>query len=133
MPVKKYNPLTGGRRLSSVDTFEDITKQKPEKSLTIPRKQQAGRSHGKIAVRHRGGGAKRRIRLVDFQRAKYDVQATVLAIEYDPGRGARLALLQDTDGDKSYIVAPLGLKVGEIVISSLAKGEIQNGNRFTLE
>ncbi len=133
MPVKRYNPTTAGRRISSVDTFEDITKQEPEKSLTVRRKQHAGRSHGKITVRHRGGGAKRRIRLVDFQRTKFDVLASIVAIEYDPNRGARLALLHYTDGEKSYIIAPLGLKVGDRIVSSKGKGEIQAGNRFALE
>ncbi len=133
MPVKRYNPLTAGRRISSVDTFEDVTKTSPEKKLTIPRKQHAGRSHGKIAVRHRGGGAKRRIRLVDFRREKFEVPAKVMAIEYDPGRGARLALLFYADGEKRYIVAPLGLSVGATVISTKLKGDVQVGSRFVLE
>jgi len=133
MPVRKYNPTTNARRISSVDSFEDITKFEPEKKLTIARRQKAGRSRGKIAVRHRGGGAKRRIRIVDFRRDKYDVPAKVTAIEYDPGRGARLALLQYADGEKRYIVAPMGLKVGSMVISSLQKGDISDGNRFRLE
>ncbi len=133
MPVKRYNPTSAGRRISSVDTFADITKHAPEKSLTIPRKEFAGRSHGKIAVRHRGGGAKRRIRLVDGKRHKFDVPAVVKAIEYDPNRGARLALIVYKDGVKSYIVAPAGLKVGDTVVSSMGKGDIQTGNRYPLE
>ncbi len=133
MSVRKYNPTTNARRISSVDSFEDVTKFEPEKKLTIAKKQMAGRSHGKIAVRHRGGGAKRRIRVVDFRRDKYDVPAKVTAIEYDPGRGARLALLQYADGEKRYMVAPLGLKVGATVISSQQKGDVQDGNRFRLE
>jgi large subunit ribosomal protein L2 len=133
MSVRKYNPTTNARRISSVDSFEDVTKFEPEKNLTIARKQQAGRSGGKIAVRHRGGGAKRRIRIVDFRRDKYGVTAKVVAIEYDPGRGARLALLQYADGEKRYIVAPLGLKVGASVVSSIEKGEIADGNRLRLE
>ncbi len=133
MPVKRYHPTSAGRRLSSVDTFDDVTKQRPEKSLTIPRKEFAGRSRGKITVRHKGGGAKQRIRLVDGLRHKFDVPAVVKAIEYDPNRGARLALLVYRDGAKSYIVAPLGLKVGDAVVSTRGKGDIQIGNRFPLE
>ncbi len=133
MPVRHYNPTTNARRLSSVDTFEDVTKFEPEKKLTIKKNRVAGRSGGKITVRHRGGGAKRRIRLVDFKRDKYDVPAKVAAIEYDPGRGARLALLQYADGEKRYIVAPIGLKVGSNVVSSKQKGDVQDGNRFCLE
>ncbi|OGL96106.1 50S ribosomal protein L2 [Candidatus Uhrbacteria bacterium RIFOXYB12_FULL_58_10] len=133
MSVRKYNPTTNARRISSVDAFDDVTKFEPEKKLTIARKQQAGRSNGKIAVRHRGGGAKRRIRVVDFRRDKYDVPAKIVAIEYDPGRGARLALLHYADGEKRYMVASLGLKVGATVISSKEKGEIADGNRYRLE
>lgn len=134
MGVKKYNPTTAGRRISSVDDFADVTKTSPEKKLTINRKQHAGRANsGKITVRHRGGGARRRIRLVDFKCDKFDVPATVAAIEYDPNRGARLALLHYKDGEKRYIVAPSGLSVGAIVVSSQNRGEIQTGNRFKLE
>jgi large subunit ribosomal protein L2 len=133
MPVKQYNPTTAGRRISSVDTFEDVTKGKPEKKLTIPRKQKAGRSGGKITVRHQGGGAKRRIRLVDFRREKFEVPAKVIAIEYDPNRGARLALLSYADGEKSYIVAPQGVKVGDKLISSRKKVDVAVGNRLELQ
>ncbi len=134
MGVKKYNPTTAGRRISSVDDFADVTKTSPEKKLTINRKQHAGRANsGKITVRHRGGGARRRIRLVDFKCDKFDVPATVAAIEYDPNRGARLALLHYKDGEKRYIVAPSGLVVGSVVVSSQSRGEIQTGNRFKLE
>jgi len=133
MPVKQYNPTTAARRLSSVDTFEDVTRSKPEKSLTIKRKKFAGRTGGKITVRHQGGGVKRRIRLVDFRRAKFDVPAKVVAIEYDPSRGARLALLYYADGEKSYIIAPGGLKVGNTVLCSKGKIDIQNGNRMPLQ
>ena len=123
MSVRKYNPTTNARRISSVDAFDDVTKFEPEKKLTIARKQQAGRSNGKIAVRHRGGGAKRRIRVVDFRRDKYDVPAKIVAIEYDPGRGARLALLHYADGEKRYILAPAGIKVGdEIEVDSEKTG-----------
>ncbi|MBI5369597.1 50S ribosomal protein L2 [Candidatus Uhrbacteria bacterium] len=134
MPVKRYKPTTAGRRISSVDTFEDVTRQKPERKLTIHRKKFAGRSNqGKITVRHRGGGADRRIRLIDFKRDKFEIPATIATIEYDPNRGARIALLQYTDGDKRYMIAPLGLKVGDQVVSSMGKGEIQTGNRFQLQ
>jgi large subunit ribosomal protein L2 len=133
MGVKRYKPTTPGRRISSVDDFADVTKSSPEKRLTIKKKKHAGRTKGKITVRHRGGGAKRRIRLVDYKRDKYDVPATVAAIEYDPNRGARLALLHYADGEKRYMVAPVGLKVGDKVLSSQNKGEIQTGNRFKLE
>ena len=134
MAIRKYKPTTPGRRISSVDSFSDITKKKPEKSLLKKRKQQAGRnSQGKITVRHRGGGAKRHVRVIDFKRTKFDVPATVASIEYDPGRGARIALLQYADGDKKYMVAPIGLKVGDKVVSSQKKGEIKVGNRFPIE
>lgn len=133
MPVKRYKPTTAARRISSVDTFEDITRSKPERSLTIHRKQFAGRTNGKLTVRHRGGGAKRRIRLIDFKRDKFEVSAKVAAIEYDPNRGARIALLHYLDGEKRYITASLGLKVGDQVISSKSKGEIHPGNRFQLQ
>ncbi|MBI2473860.1 50S ribosomal protein L2 [Candidatus Uhrbacteria bacterium] len=133
MSVKRYKPTTAGRRISSVDDFSDITKTTPEKKLTIKRKKFSGRTNGKITVRHRGGGARRRIRLVDFKCDKFDVPAVVASIEYDPNRGARLALLHYADGEKRYIVAPIGLGVGNTVIASLQKGEIQTGNRFKLE
>ena len=134
MPVKQYNPTTAGRRLSSVDTFADITKKSPEKKLTKHRKVHAGRnSRGTITVRHQGGGAKRRVRIVDGKRDKFDVPARVVAIEYDPSRGARLALLQYVDGVRSYIVAPANVAVGEMIVCSKNKGEIKVGNRFPLE
>lgn len=133
MPVKKYNPTTNARRFSSVDSFEDVTKKEPERRLTIAKKQQAGRSGGKITVRHRGGGAKRRIRVVDFKHDKLDIPAKVIAIEYDPGRGGRLALLQYADGEKRYMVAAIGMKVGTAVVSTKQKGDVQDGSRFRLE
>lgn len=134
MPVKRYKPTTAGRRISSVDAFEDLTAQKPLKSLTIHKKKFAGRGNGgKITVRHRGGGAQQRIRLVDAKRDKFDVPAKVATIEYDPNRGARIALLFYRDGEKRYMIAPVGLSVGDTVISSKQKGEIQTGNRFALE
>ncbi len=133
MPVKRYKPTNAGRRFSSVDTFEDLTTSKPLKSLTVNKKQFAGRTNGKITVRHRGGGEKQRIRLVDAKRDKFDVPAKIATIEYDPNRGARIALLYYADGEKRYMVAPHGLKVGDSVVSSRQKGEIQVGNRFCME
>src|SRR3989338_9153989 len=93
MPVKQYKPTTAGRRLSSVDTFEDVTATKPERKLTMTRKKHAGRTNGKITVRHRGGGAKRRIRLIDFKRDKYNIPATIATIEYDPNRCGNVVLI----------------------------------------
>lgn len=135
MPIKQYKPTTPGRRLSSVDTFSDITKVEPEKSLTFFRKQKSGRSvqQGRITVRHRGGGARRYTRVVDFRGDKFDQPAKVLAIEYDPGRGARLALVQYADAEKRYLVAPIDLKVGDTVMSSKQQIEIQVGNRLPLK
>jgi large subunit ribosomal protein L2 len=133
MGVKRYKPTTPGRRLSSVDDFKDVTRSKPLKKLTKTRKKFAGRTKGKITVRHRGGGAKQRVRLVDFKRDKFDIPAKVASIEYDPNRGARIVLLHYADGEKRYMLAPIGLKVGDSVVSSKEKGEIQTGNRFELQ
>ena len=98
MPIKKYRPVTKGRRFSSVQDFSDVTRNEPEKSLIIPRKAWAGRTNGKITVRHKGGGVKRYLRVVDFVRSKFDIPAKVDSIEYDPGRGARIALVIYKDG-----------------------------------
>lgn len=133
MPIKNYKPTGNGRRISSVQSFADITKSEPEKSLIVFRKQKAGRSGGKISVRHRGGGAKRFSRVVDARREKFDVPAKVAAIEYDPNRGARLILLQYNDGERRYILAPQGLKVGDVVVSTRNQAEIKIGNRLPLE
>ena len=118
MPVKEHKPDTPGRRgYVSVDR-SDLDKKAPERSLVTGRKQRAGRSRdGRVAVRHRGGGHKRRLRIIDFKRDKYDVPAKVAAIEYDPGRSANLALLHYADGEKRYILAPDGLQAGDTVIS----------------
>jgi len=133
MGIKKVKPTTPGRRQALFDDFLDITKKKPEKKLIKIRKRTGGRnSQGKITVRHRGGGAKRYIRIIDFKRNKFDIPAKVAAIEYDPNRGARLALLYYVDGEKRYIVAPTGLKVGENVISSKEKLEIKRGNAMPI-
>lgn len=132
MGIRVYKPTTPGRRKSSVQTFDDVTAKKPHKKLTKSKKQQAGRSNGKIAVRHRGGGAKRHVRVIDWKRDKFDIPATVKTIEYDPNRGARIALVSYADGEKRYMLAPQGLKVGDTIISSQKKGEPTSGNRFPL-
>ncbi|MBI5794106.1 50S ribosomal protein L2 [Candidatus Uhrbacteria bacterium] len=133
MGVKRYRPTTNGRRISSVDDFSDVTKFSPEKKLTINKKKVAGRTNGKITVRHHGGGARQRIRFIDSRREKFEIPARVVAIEYDPNRGARLALVHYADGEKRYIIAPFGLTVGATIVSSMKKGDIQTGNRFQLQ
>ncbi len=133
MPLKLWKPTTPSRRHGSVDAFDDITRKEPEKSLIRFRPQRAGRNNqGKITVRHRGGGARRFIRTVDFLRDKFDIPATVASIEYDPNRGARIALLHYHDGEKRYIIAPHGVGVGEILFSSKKAVEIKVGNRMPL-
>ncbi len=118
MAIKKYKPTTPSRRFMTVSTFEEIDKVKPEKSLLAPNKKTAGRnSYGRITVRHRGGGVKQKYRIIDFKRDKDNMSATVLSIEYDPNRTSNIALLQYEDGEKRYILAPLGLKKGDKVIS----------------
>ena len=132
MAVKVYKPKTPGTRHKTSYTFEEITKSKPERSLVVPLKKNSGRNmYGRITVRHRGGGHKRFIRLVDFKRDKLDVPATVAAIEYDPNRTARLALLNFADGEKRYILAPIGLMVGDTVISG-KDAEIRPGNSLPM-
>jgi large subunit ribosomal protein L2 len=132
MVVKKYKPITPGQRGMTGYTFDEITKSRPERSLTVVRKSFGGRNvYGRVTVRHRGGGTRRFIRLVDFKRDKRDIPAQVAAIEYDPNRTARLALLFYADGVKSYILAPLGLKVGDTVLSS-PTAEIRPGNALPL-
>jgi large subunit ribosomal protein L2 len=116
MPVKVYKPTSAGRRGMTGHSFEEITKSTPERSLTEALHKHGGRnSTGRITVRHRGGGHKRRYRIIDFKRNKFDVTAEVIAIEYDPNRTARIALLEYEDGERRYIIAPLGLKVGDRV------------------
>lgn len=132
MAVKVYKPKTPGTRHKTSYTFEEITKTKPEKSLVVPKKKKAGRNmYGRITVRHQGGGHKRQIRLVDFKRDKLEIPATVASIEYDPNRTARLALLNYADGEKRYIIAPVGLKVGDQVRSGLDV-DIRPGNSLAL-
>src|SRR6516164_8290079 len=118
MPVKTFRPLTPSTRYIAYADYSDITKTKPEKDLVQIRKKTGGRNHyGRATARGIGGGHKQKIRLVDFKRQKHGVEATVSAIEYDPGRSARLALLQYKDGEKTYIIAPTGLKVGTKLMS----------------
>ena len=132
MGVKIYKPITPGLRGMTGHTFEEITKDTPERALLVMRKSNSGRNaHGRVTVRHRGGGERRYVRLVDFKREKRDVPAKVAAIEYDPNRTARLALLNYADGEKRYIVAPLGLQVGDTIVSS-AKAEIRIGNNTSI-
>jgi len=132
MPIKVYKPVTKGRRLSSVQDFSDITRTEPEKSLIVTRKECAGRTGGTITVRHRGGGVKQYVRIVDFKRDKYDIPARVDSIEYDPNRGARISLVVYKDGEKRYILTPDGLKVGETIVSSKTEAEVKVGNRLPL-
>src|ERR671931_1049992 len=118
MPVNTYKPTSPGRRGMSVSTFEEITKTSPEKALTEPLKKRAGRNNrGRITTRHRGGGHKRLYRIIDWKRNKIGIPARVIAIEYDPNRSARIALLQYEDGERRYILAPQGLKATDKVIS----------------
>lgn len=128
MAIKKYKPVTPSLRGMTGYTFDEITKTKPERSLIIHRRKRGGRnSYGKITVRHQGGGNRQQIRMVDFKRDKYDIPARVAAIEYDPNRTARLALLNYVDGEKRYILAPIDLKVGDTIISGPLV-EIRVGN-----
>ena len=129
MSIKSYKPTTPSRRHMTVSGFDGVDKKaKPERSLVEPAKKNAGRnSYGRITVRHRGGGNKRKYRIIDFKRTKTDIPATVQRLEYDPNRSAFIALLEYTDGEKAYILAPVGLKAGDTVISS-ATADIKPGN-----
>ena len=132
MPTIKYKPTTPGRRFMTVPTFEEITKFTPEKSLTVIKKKHAGRnSYGKITVRHHGGGNKIKYRIIDFKRMN-EAPATVIGVEYDPNRSAYIALLQNEAGDKSYIIAPVGLKDGDVVYTG-ADSDIKPGNTLPIE
>ena len=118
MGTKRFKPYTPSRRNMTVSTFEEITKKEPEKSLLATKKKNAGRnSYGRITVRHQGGGNRQKYRIIDFKRNKVDMPATVIGIEYDPNRSANIALIQYEDGEKAYILAPIGLKDGDKVIS----------------
>ena len=132
MPVRKYKPTSPARRSMSVSTFEEITKKRPEKSLIAPLKKHAGRNNrGRITTRHRGGGHKRFYRIIDFKRNKTGVPARVAAIEYDPNRSARIALLFYKDGEKRYMLAPLGIRVGDEVVAG-PDAPIRTGNALPL-
>ncbi len=132
MPIRKYKPTSPARRSMSVSTFEEITKKRPEKSLTERLKKHSGRNNrGRITVRHRGGGAKRAYRIIDFKRNKHGIPARVAAIEYDPNRSARIALLFYVDGEKRYILAPLGVRVNDMVVSG-PEAPIRTGNALPL-
>jgi len=131
--AKIYKPTTPGRRQMSVPSFEEVTKKSPEKSLLRVLKKNAGRNNtGRITVRHHGGGNRVKYRVIDFKRRTLDAKATVLGIEYDPNRTAYIALLQYEDGTKSYIIAPAGLKVGDVITSSEA-ADIKPGNTLPFE
>lgn len=133
MGVRKLKPVTNGTRHAILYDFAEITKSEPEKSLVEPLKKHAGRNNqGRITVRHRGGGHKRLYRIIDFKRDKFGIPAKVAAIEYDPNRSARIALLHYVDGEKRYIIWPEGLKVGDIVMSG-PDAEIKVGNALPLE
>jgi large subunit ribosomal protein L2 len=132
MAVKQYKPTSPGRRGASGYSFDEITKKKPEKSLVAPLKKNAGRNNqGRISVRHRGGGHKRRLRVIDFKRDKTGVPGKVAAIEYDPNRSARIALIHYVDGEKRYIIWPVGLSVGDMVMAG-PKADIKPGNALPL-
>lgn len=132
MAVKKYKPTTPSRRGMTGYTFDEITKSKPERSLITPNRKRGGRNaHGRITVRHHGGGQKRKTRLVDFKRDKHNIPARVAAIEYDPNRSARLALLHFADGEKSYILAPLDTRVGDTLVSG-PDADVRPGNALPI-
>ena len=133
MGIKHYRPITPSTRNMTVSTFEEITKKSPEKSLLAKKSKNAGRnSYGRITVRHHGGGNKQKYRIIDFKRQKDDMVATVIGIEYDPNRSANIALIQYEDGEKAYILAPIGLKDGDKVVSG-PKADIKPGNCLPIE
>ncbi len=132
MPVRQYRPTSPGRRGMSVSKFEEITRSKPERSLLVSLPKAAGRNNqGRITTRHRGGGAKRKYRIIDFKRDKHGIPARVVSVEYDPNRSANISLLQYVDGEKRYILAPNGLKVGDRLMSG-PEAEIRVGNALPL-
>ncbi|UHA71706.1 50S ribosomal protein L2 [Paenibacillus sp. 481] len=133
MPIKKYKPTSPARRAMSVSTFEEITTSTPEKSLLAPLSKKAGRNNqGKITVRHHGGGHKRKYRIIDFKRNKDGIQGRVATVEYDPNRTSNIALINYADGEKRYIVAPKGLKVGDVIMSG-PSADIKIGNALPLQ
>jgi large subunit ribosomal protein L2 len=132
VPIKQFKPTSPGRRGASGYTYEELTKKRPEKSLTVSLKRTGGRNNqGRITTRHRGGGEKRLLRIIDFKRDKNGIPGRVAAIEYDPNRSARIALISYSDGDKRYILCPAGLKVGETVQAGQG-AEIKAGNAMSL-
>ena len=132
MSIKLFKPTTNARRNMSVTDYSELSKVTPEKSLLKPLKKNSGRnSYGRITVRHRGGGNRRKYRVIDFKRNKFDVTATVKTLEYDPNRSAHIALLEYADGEKAYILAPVGLKVGDTVVAGPA-ADIKPGNALPL-
>lgn len=132
MAIRNYKPTTSARRGMSVSSFEEITAKKPEKALTRPLRKKGGRNlHGRITVRHQGGGHKQRLRIIDFKRDKVDIPAHVLSIEYDPNRSSRIALVQYRDGEKRYIISPSGLKLSDEIVSS-ETAEMKVGNTLPL-
>tara|TARA_Y100000590_G_scaffold463162_1_gene629193 strand:+ start:312 stop:1139 length:828 start_codon:yes stop_codon:yes gene_type:complete len=134
MAIRKLKPDTPSRRYMSVSTFDEITTNKPEKKLTVALRKKGGRNHhGRITVRRRGGGHKRRYRIVDFKRNKFDLEAIVKTIEYDPNRSPRIALIEYSDGEKRYILAPEGIKVGDTVKSSSDRIEFKTGYAMPLQ
>ena len=133
MAIKKYNPTSPARRFMTVSDFAEVTKKSPERSLLATKKKNAGRnSYGRITVRHRGGGNRRKYRIIDFKRNKDGMNATVIGIEYDPNRSANIALIQYEDGVKAYIIAPLGLKDGDVVVSGTG-ADIKPGNALFIK
>jgi large subunit ribosomal protein L2 len=133
MGIKKFRPTSPGVRQMTVSTFEEITKTEPEKSLTVSLSKNSGRNaHGRITVRHRGGGAKRKYRIIDFKRNKDGIPGKVASIEYDPNRTANIALINYADGEKRYIIAPQGLKVGDVIESGV-NADIRVGNALPLK
>jgi len=133
MGIRKLRPMTPATRYYSISTFEEITKTKPEKSLLAPIKKSGGRnSLGRVTSRHRGGGHKRKYRIIDFKRDKRDIPAKVVSIEYDPNRSSRIALIVYVDGEKRYILAPGGLKVGEQIVAG-NEVEVKTGNAMPLK
>jgi len=133
MAIRIYKPTSAGRRNASVNLYSEVTKKSPEKSLLVPKPKSGGRNHsGKITQQHIGGGAKQRYRMIDFKRTKFDVVATVVGIEYDPNRSSNIALLEYADGERRYILAPLGLTDGDKVVSSQKQVEPKPGNAMPL-
>ncbi|UCH10880.1 MAG: 50S ribosomal protein L2 [Fidelibacterota bacterium] len=133
MPIRSIKPMTPGQRFMSVSTFEELTTDSPEKSLTEALRKSGGRNNqGRMTIRRRGGGHKRRYRVIDFKRDKYEIEGTVRTIEYDPNRSCRIALVQYTDGEKRYILSPDGIKVGDKVLASQERAPLRPGNAMPL-